>query len=127
MEIAFNDYDIIEFMEIINRVKQEHPILIDKYLLGKEIEVDAICDGEDLLIPGIMEHLERAGVHSGDSISVYPPQRLHQEFKDIIVEYTARLAKALKVVGLVNIQFVLYDDEIFVIEVNPALQERFRI
>ena len=108
MEIAFNDYEIIEFMEIINRVKQEHPILIDKYLLGKEIEVDAICDGEDLLIPGIMEHLERAGVHSGDSISVYPPQRMRPEFKDIIVEYTSWLANALYVVGLVNIQFVLY-------------------
>jgi carbamoyl-phosphate synthase large subunit len=119
MEIAFNDYDIIEFMEIINRVKQEHPILIDKYLLGKEIEVDAICDGEDLLIPGIMEHLERAGVHSGDSISVYPPQRLRREFQDVIVDYTSKLAKALNVVGLVNIQFVLYDDQIYVIEVNP--------
>ncbi|MCK9479729.1 MAG: carbamoyl-phosphate synthase large subunit [Firmicutes bacterium] len=119
MEIAFNDYDVVEFMEIINRVKQEHPILIDKYLLGREIEVDAICDGDDLLIPGIMEHLERAGVHSGDSISVYPPQRLQRKFQDVIVEYTTKLAKALNVVGLVNIQFVLYDDEIYVIEVNP--------
>ncbi|OQB14054.1 MAG: Carbamoyl-phosphate synthase large chain [Firmicutes bacterium ADurb.Bin193] len=119
MEIAFNDYDIIEFMEIINRVKQDHPILVDKYLLGKEIEVDAICDGEDFLIPGIMEHLERAGVHSGDSISVYPPQRLKPKFQDVIVDYTARLAKALNVVGLMNIQFVLYDDEVYVIEVNP--------
>lgn len=119
MEIAFNDYDIIEFMEIINRVKQEHPILVDKYLLGKEIEVDAICDGEDLLIPGIMEHLERAGVHSGDSISVYPPQRLKPKFQDVIIEYTTRLAKALNIVGLVNIQFVLFDDAVYVIEVNP--------
>ena len=119
MEIAFNDYDIIEFMEIINRVKQEHPILVDKYLLGKEIEVDAICDGEELLIPGIMEHLERAGVHSGDSISVYPPQGLNQKTKDTVVEYTTKLAKALNVVGLVNIQFVLFEDNVYVIEVNP--------
>ena len=119
MEIAFNDYDIIEFMDIINRVKQEHPILVDKYLLGKEIEVDAICDGEDFLIPGIMEHLERAGVHSGDSISVYPPQKLKKKFQDIIVDYTERLAKALNIIGLVNIQFVLFDDEVYVIEVNP--------
>ncbi len=119
MEIAFNDYDIIEYMDIINRVKQEHPILIDKYLLGKEIEVDAICDGEDFLIPGIMEHLERAGVHSGDSISVYPPQNLKKEFYETIIEYTGKLAKALKVKGLVNIQFVLFDDVVYVIEVNP--------
>jgi len=119
MEIAFNDYDIIEFMDIINRVKQEHPILVDKYLLGKEIEVDAICDGEDFLIPGIMEHLERAGVHSGDSISVYPPQRLRSKFQDVIVDYTRRLGKALNIIGLMNIQFVLFDDEVYVIEVNP--------
>ncbi len=119
MEIAFNDFDLIEFMDIINRVEQKHPILIDKYLLGKEIEVDAICDGEDFLIPGIMLHIERAGVHSGDSISVYPPQKLKQEFKDMIVDYTGRLAKALNVVGMVNIQFVLFDDQIYVIEVNP--------
>lgn len=119
MEIAFNDYDMIEFMDIINRVKQEHPILIDKYLLGKEIEVDAVCDGEDILIPGIMEHLERAGVHSGDSISVYPMQTKKEQFQDVIVDYTKRLAKALDIRGLINIQFVLYDDEIYVIEVNP--------
>lgn len=119
MEIAFSDKDVIEFMEIINRTVQEHPILIDKYMMGKEIEVDAICDGENMLIPGIMEHLERAGVHSGDSISVYPSQTLSDKTKAVIVDYTERLAKALNVVGLVNIQYVLYNDEVFVIEVNP--------
>ncbi|WP_094546789.1 carbamoyl-phosphate synthase large subunit [Petroclostridium xylanilyticum] len=119
MEIAYNENDITEFMEIINRVKQEHPILIDKYMMGKEIEVDAICDGEDILIPGIMEHLERAGVHSGDSISVYPTQTIDRKYKDIIVDYTCKLAKALDVKGLINIQFVLYDSQVYVIEVNP--------
>ena len=119
MEIAYNDSDMKEFIEIINRVKQEHPILVDKYMMGKEIEVDAICDGEDILIPGIMEHLERAGVHSGDSISVYPARTVDLKFRDKIVDYTYRLAKALNVVGLINIQFVLYNDEIYVIEVNP--------
>ena len=119
MEIAFNDKDIEEFMEIINRVKQEHPILIDKYMMGKEIEVDAICDGEDILIPGIMEHLERAGVHSGDSISAYPTQTLDESVKKKIVDYTKRLSKALNVIGLVNIQYVYYDNEVYVIEVNP--------
>lgn len=119
MEIAFSDKDITEFMEIINRVKQEHPILIDKYMMGREIEVDAICDGEDILIPGIMEHLERAGVHSGDSISVYPTQNVSKRIKDIIVDYTARMAKALKVVGLVNVQYVCWNETVYVIEVNP--------
>ncbi|MBC7765136.1 MAG: carbamoyl-phosphate synthase large subunit, partial [Hyphomonadaceae bacterium] len=119
MEIAFSDSDIKEFMEIINRTKQEHPILVDKYMMGKEIEVDAICDGEDVLIPGIMEHLERAGVHSGDSISVYPTQTIEQKYKDIIEQYTYRLAKALNVIGLVNIQFVLHAERVYVIEVNP--------
>jgi len=119
MEIAYNDKDITEFMEIINRVKQEHPILIDKYLMGKEIEVDAICDGEDILIPGIMEHIERAGIHSGDSISVYPTQTISEKIKKIIVEYTRKLARALDVVGLVNIQYVVYNDTVYVIEVNP--------
>jgi carbamoyl-phosphate synthase large subunit len=119
MEIAFSDKDVTEFMEIINRVKQEHPILIDKYMMGKEIEVDAICDGEDILIPGIMEHLERAGVHSGDSISVYPTQTINEKVKDKVVEYTRKLAKALKVIGLVNIQYVYYNNELYVIEVNP--------
>ena len=119
MEIAYNDNDVREFMDIITMIKQEHPILVDKYLMGKELEVDAICDGEDILIPGIMEHLERAGVHSGDSISVYPTQTISQKHKDTLVEYTKRLARALHVVGLVNIQFVLYEDQVYVIEVNP--------
>lgn len=119
MEIAFSDKDVTEFMEIINRTVQEHPILIDKYMMGKEIEVDAICDGENLLIPGIMEHLERAGVHSGDSISVYPSQTLSDKTKATIVDYTEKLAKALNVIGLVNIQYVLYQDQVYVIEVNP--------
>jgi carbamoyl-phosphate synthase large subunit len=119
MEIAYNDKDVAEFMEIINRVKQEHPILIDKYMMGKEIEVDAICDGEDILIPGIMEHLERAGVHSGDSISVYPSQTIDEKVKHRVVDYTQKLAKALKVVGMVNIQYVYYNNELYVIEVNP--------
>jgi len=119
MEIAYNDNDVREFMEVINRVKQEHPILIDKYMMGKEIEVDAICDGEDILIPGIMEHLERAGVHSGDSISVYPTMSLSEKVKNTIVDYTQKLAKALNVVGLVNIQYVLYNNNVYVIEVNP--------
>ncbi len=119
MEIAYEDKDIVEFMEIINRVKQEHPILIDKYMMGKEIEVDAISDGEDILIPGIMEHLERAGVHSGDSISVYPAQTLSKKNIDTIIEYTQKISRELKVKGLVNIQYVLYDNNIYVIEVNP--------
>ncbi|MCX7922945.1 MAG: carbamoyl-phosphate synthase large subunit [Clostridia bacterium] len=119
MEIAYSDKDVIEFMEIINRVKQEHPILIDKYMMGKEIEVDAICDGEDILIPGIMEHLERAGVHSGDSISVYPTQTIDKKTKDLIVDCTRKLARALHVVGLINIQYVLYNNTLYVIEVNP--------
>ena len=106
-------------MEIINRTVQEHPILVDKYMMGKEIEVDAICDGENILIPGIMEHLERAGVHSGDSISVYPTQTISNKVKQVIVDYTIRLAKALNVVGLVNIQYVLYNNNVYVIEVNP--------
>ena len=119
MEIAYNDRDVAEYMEIINRTKQEHPILVDKYMMGKEIEVDAICDGEDILIPGIMEHLERAGVHSGDSISVYPTQTIDKKTKDTIVEYTRKLAQALHVVGLINIQYVLYNNKLYVIEVNP--------
>ncbi len=119
MEIALNDADVRKFIRIVNRTYQEHPILIDKYLMGKEVEVDAICDGTDILIPGIMEHVERAGVHSGDSISVYPTQKVKEELKTTIVEYTRRLAKALNVVGLINIQFILYDDQVYVIEVNP--------
>jgi len=119
MEIAFNDDDIREFMRIICMEEQEHPILIDKYMMGKELEVDAICDGENILIPGIMEHLERAGVHSGDSISMYPPQSLSFKIKEKIIDYTERLAKALHVVGIVNIQYVVFNDEVYVIEVNP--------
>lgn len=119
MEIAYNDNDVIEFMEIINRTTQEHPILVDKYMMGKEIEVDAICDGENILIPGIMEHLERAGVHSGDSISVYPTQTISEETKKTIIDYTEKLAKGLDVIGMVNIQYVLYNNEVYVIEVNP--------
>ncbi len=108
-------------MEIINRIQQDHPILVDKYLMGKEVEVDAVCDGEDILIPGIMEHIERAGIHSGDSISVYPAQTLSQKTIDTIEEYTRRLARALHVKGLINIQFIVSkeDEEVYVIEVNP--------
>ncbi len=119
MEIALNDGDVKKFIGHINEQFQEHPILIDKYLAGKECEVDAICDQNGVLIPGIMEHVERAGVHSGDSISVYPPQKIKQEMKDVIVEYTKRLAKALHVIGLINIQFIVYEDQVYVIEVNP--------
>ncbi|NLE23779.1 MAG: carbamoyl-phosphate synthase large subunit [Clostridiaceae bacterium] len=119
MEIAYNDADIEEYMEIINREEQEHPILIDKYMMGKELEVDAICDGENILIPGIMEHIERAGVHSGDSISMYPPQSLSFNIKNKIIDYTEKLAKALNVIGIVNIQYVLFNNEIYVIEANP--------
>ncbi len=119
MEIAYCDADIVEFMDIINIHTQEHPILVDKYMEGKEIEVDAICDGKDILIPGIMEHLERAGVHSGDSISVYPAQSLSDKIKATIIDYTEKLAMALHVKGLVNIQFVVYKGEVYIIEVNP--------
>ncbi len=119
MKIAFNDEEIREFIGIINRIAQDHPILVDKYLQGKEIEVDAVCDGKDILIPGIMEHIERTGVHSGDSISVYPAPTISQKARDTLVEYTKRLAQALHVVGLINIQFIDMDDEIYVIEVNP--------
>lgn len=119
MEIAYTSDNIIEYMDIITRIKQEHPILIDKYMLGKEIEVDAICDGRDVLIPGIMEHIERAGVHSGDSISVYPPQTLSPSVIEKVVDYTKKLALALNVKGLINIQFVYYNEELYVIEVNP--------
>ena len=120
MQIAINDHDIDEFIGIINRIAQDHPILVDKYLQGKEIEVDAVCDGEDILIPGIMEHIERAGIHSGDSISVYPAQSLTQSAKDKIAEYTRRLAKSLHVIGMINIQFIVCgEDDVYVIEVNP--------
>ena len=119
MQIAINDSDTKEYIDIINRIAQDHPILVDKYIVGKEIEVDAICDGEDILIPGIMEHIERAGVHSGDSISVYPVQTLSPAIKDKIVFYTKRLAKALHVKGMINIQFIVDGEKVYVIEVNP--------
>ncbi len=119
MIIAYDDNDVTEYMAIITSHKLENPVLIDKYLMGKEVEVDAICDGEDYLIPGIMEHVERAGVHSGDSISVYPTQTLSETIRKTIIDYTGRLSKALKVVGLVNIQYVVYQDTVYVIEVNP--------
>ena len=119
MIIAHSDQDIIEYMEIITRTALENPVLIDKYMMGKEVEVDAICDGTDYLIPGIMEHIERAGVHSGDSISVYPALTLTKKIRETIVEYTKRLAMALNVIGLVNIQYVVYNNEVYVIEVNP--------
>ena len=119
MQIAVSDTDVIEFMNIINRIKQDHPILVDKYLMGKEIEVDAVCDGDDILIPGIMEHIERAGIHSGDSISVYPAKSLSPKIIDMIEDYTGRLARALHVKGLINIQFIDYNDQVYVIEVNP--------
>ena len=119
MEIAYNDRNIVEFMRIINQTVQEHPILVDKYLMGREVEVDGVFDGEDILIPGIMEHVERAGVHSGDSISVYPPLHIEEKHQQTILKYTYDLAKALGVIGLINIQFILYDDQVYVIEVNP--------
>ncbi|RGZ75740.1 carbamoyl-phosphate synthase large subunit [Agathobacter rectalis] len=118
MKIAWNDDEIEEFIGIINTITQDHPILVDKYLMGKEIEVDAICDGTDILIPGIMEHIERTGVHSGDSISVYPAHTISEKAKETLVEYTKRLAQALHVVGMINIQFIDMDDNIYVIEVN---------
>ncbi len=119
MQIAIGDKDVEEFIGIINRITQEHPILVDKYLQGKEIEVDAVCDGEDILIPGIMEHIERAGIHSGDSISVYPAKSISGKVKATIEEYTRRLARSLHVIGLINIQFIAVGDEVYVIEVNP--------
>ena len=119
MQIAINDEDVEEFIGIINRIAQDHPILVDKYLQGKEIEVDAVCDGEDILIPGIMEHIERAGIHSGDSISVYPAKSISQKVKDTIEEYTKRLARSLHVIGLINIQFIAVGEDVYVIEVNP--------
>ena len=119
MRIAISDSDIREYINIINRNVQEHPILVDKYLMGEELEVDAVCDGEDILIPGIMQHIERAGIHSGDSISVYPSQNISPELIERIEDYTRKLAKSLHVIGLVNIQFIIYENEVYVIEVNP--------
>ena len=119
MQIAINEKDIEQYIGVINRIAQEHPILVDKYLQGKEVEVDAVCDGESILIPGIMEHIERAGIHSGDSVSVYPARSISAQIKRTIEEYTQRLARALHVIGLINIQFIVCQDEVYVIEVNP--------
>ena len=119
MEIAYTDRNIEEFMNIINMTVQEHPILVDKYLMGRELEVDGVFDGEDILIPGIMEHVERAGVHSGDSIAVYPPLHLEEKHRELILQHTRNMAKHLGVIGLINAQYILYDDDIYVIEVNP--------
>ena len=119
MQIAINDEDVEEFIGIINRIAQDHPILVDKYLQGKEIEVDAVCDGEDILIPGIMEHIERAGIHSGDSISVYPARSISEKVKATIEDYTRKLARSLHVIGLINIQFIAVGEDVYVIEVNP--------
>lgn len=119
MAIAYDDKEIEEYINEINEIAQEHPILIDKYILGKEVEVDAICDGEDILIPGIMEHLERAGVHSGDSISVYPTQTLDKKYEREIIMYTEKIAKELNVIGILNIQFIVSNDKVYIIEVNP--------
>lgn len=119
MQIATCDEEVEEFMEIINRIAQDHPILVDKYLQGTEVEVDAICDGTDILIPGVMEHIERAGVHSGDSISVYPSYTLSQDIIDTIEDYTKKLAMSLHVKGMINIQFIVCDGQVYVIEVNP--------
>ncbi len=119
MAIAYDDHEIEMYINEINTIAQEHPILVDKYMLGKELEVDAICDGEDVLIPGIMEHLERAGVHSGDSISVYPTQTIAEKHQEKIIEYTKKIAKELNVIGMINIQFIISNDEVYIIEVNP--------
>ena len=119
MQIAINDEDVDQYIGIINRIAQEHPILVDKYLQGKEIEVDAVCDGEDILIPGIMEHIERAGIHSGDSISVYPARTISESAKRTIEDYTRKLAKSLHVLGMINIQLIVCGEEVYVIEVNP--------
>ena len=119
MEIAYNDDNIRDFMRIINMTTQEHPILVDKYLMGREVEVDGVFDGEDILIPGVMEHVERAGIHSGDSISVYPPLNVAEKHKQTILRYTRDLAKHLGVIGLINVQFIIYHDEVYIIEANP--------
>ncbi|MCD7812691.1 MAG: carbamoyl-phosphate synthase large subunit [Lachnospiraceae bacterium] len=119
MQIAISDEDVEQYIGVINQIAQEHPILVDKYMMGKEIEVDAVCDGTDVLIPGIMEHIERAGIHSGDSISVYPAQSISKKIKRVIEDYTRKLARSLHVIGLINIQFIVSNDEVYVIEVNP--------
>ncbi len=119
MAIAYDDKEIESYVNEINKIAQEHPILVDKYMMGKELEVDAICDGKDVLIPGIMEHLERAGVHSGDSISVYPTQTIEQRHIDRIIEYTEKISKELNIIGMVNIQFIICQGAVYIIEVNP--------
>ncbi|HZK18894.1 MAG TPA: carbamoyl-phosphate synthase large subunit, partial [Clostridia bacterium] len=119
MEIVYNQEELVSYMETAAKINPEHPVLVDSYLFGKELEVDAVCDGEDVLIPGIMEHIERAGVHSGDSIAVYPPRKVGDKAKQQIVDYTTRLAMALNVKGMINIQYVLHNDNIYVLEVNP--------
>ena len=119
MAIAYNDNEITQLINEINKIAQEHPILVDKYMYGREVEVDAICDGENILIPGIMEHLERAGVHSGDSISVYPTQTIYEKYKSQIVDYTERIAKELNIIGVLNIQFIICKEKLYIIEVNP--------
>ena len=119
MEIVENQSDLEDYMANAVKASPEHPVLVDRYLIGKECEVDAICDGETVLIPGIMEHIERAGVHSGDSMAVYPPQTFSDELKAIIEDYTRRLALGMNCIGMMNIQFVIHNDEVFVIEVNP--------
>ena len=118
MEIVYNEEELLHYMKNAVKINPEHPVLIDRYLTGKEVEVDAICDGEKVFIPGIMEHIERAGVHSGDSIAVYPPQTLSAEIKNKLLN-TQRIAKGLKIIGLLNIQYVIIKDEVYVIEVNP--------
>jgi carbamoyl-phosphate synthase large subunit len=119
MEIVYHEEELLRYMENAVKVNPNHPVLVDRYLTGKEIEVDAISDGKDVIIPGIMEHIERAGVHSGDSIAVYPPQTLSEEIKLKLVEYTEKLAIGLNIVGLLNIQYVVSDNQVFVLEVNP--------
>ena len=119
MEIVYKEEELLHYMKNAVKVNPEHPVLIDRYLTGKEIEVDAISDGENVLIPGIMEHIERAGVHSGDSIAVYPPQSISAEVKEKLVDYTEKLAKGLGIIGLLNIQYIVANEEVFVIEVNP--------
>lgn len=119
MEIVYNEAELAHYMENAVEASPEHPVLVDKYMTGKEVEVDAICDGETVVIPGIMEHIERAGVHSGDSIAVYPPQNINEKCMAQLIDYTERLARGLGVIGLMNVQYVLFEDQVYVIEVNP--------
>lgn len=125
MEIVYTETELAHYMENAVEASPEHPVLVDKYMVGKEVEIDAICDGETVIIPGIMEHIERAGVHSGDSIAVYPPQNISQSEIDTLVDYTKRLAKGLNVIGLMNIQYVLFEGNVYVIEVNQDHHEQF--